>query len=314
MTYLFAFALIVLSIVSFSVSSVDAFFGTSVVPATANGVAVNVEGAGENFSGATYTATYKIYSPSNQAVSFPIQTQTNRCDEPNGDLNSQYGACSEDEVLGNATIDLNSSNNYSQNVTLSVTQVDNKPCGSFQTDIWFMDSGSPRFILGSLHYTGKHMSECPSASPSPSPSPSTIQCPVGKMEKVVDSTIICVAQEQNQNQNQTQNNDQNQNVNQNVVATGGNSSSNSSSSSHTNVTINNPVTTKEVIKEVKVSTPQVVMQTKGDVKELPKTGLPLAALALGGLMPAGFGIKRFMKKDQVEETANSIWTEKQLNS
>ena len=141
----------------------------------------------------------------------------------------------------------------------------------------------------------------------------SVQCPVGKVSKVVDSTIICVAQEQTQNQAQVQNNNQNQNVEQNVVATGGNSSSNSSSSSHTSVTINNPVTTKEVVKEVYVSTPKVVSQVKGEVAELPKTGLPLAALALGGLMPAGFGIRRFMKKDQAEQNANSIWTEKQLN-
>jgi len=171
----------------------------------------------------------------------------------------------------------------------------------------------------------------PTVAPTPTPIPSTIQCGVGKIAKVVNSTIICVSQNQTQNQAQVQNNNQNQTVNQNVVATGGNSSSSSSSSSNVNLVVNNQSTnttnnntTREIVREVTVAapvkggevtvTPQVVMQTKGDVRELPKTGLPLAALALGGLMPAGFGLKRFGKKEAVQESANSIWTERQLNS
>lgn len=168
-------------------------------------------------------------------------------------------------------------------------------------------------LSGVFVSSAKAVESTATASASQVQNQETVQCPMGKVQKVVDSTIICVAQEQNQNQTQTQNNNQNQNVEQNVVATGGNSSSNSSSSSHTNVTINNPVTTKEVVKEVYVSTPKVVSQVKGKVSELPKTGLPLVALALGGLMPAGFGLKRFGKKRNEEETANSIWTERQLN-
>jgi hypothetical protein len=164
----------------------------------------------------------------------------------------------------------------------------------------------------------------PTPKPSASPSPSTVQCPTGKISKVVDSVIVCVAQNQEQTQTQIQNNNQNQNVNQNVNATGGSSSSSSSSSSSVNVTVNNPTpspsaSTTTVVLASNTSTvyqsqPQVVTQVKGDVKELPKTGLPLAALALGGLLPAGFGIKRFAKKSAEETTANSIWTEKQLNS
>lgn len=60
------------------------------------------------------------------------------------------------------------------------------------------------------------------------------------------------------------------------------------------------------------SNPQVVMQTKGDIRELPKTGLPLIAWAFSSLLPAGFGLKRFGKKDSTEESANSIWMEREL--
>lgn len=307
------------------VKTVSAYYGTSMVPASVNGIPVTVQSGTESFSGATYSAGYRIYAPNNQDVTFQIQTQTNRCDTPYGDPNSPYKACADNVAYDYKTISLNASNNYSENVTLSVTQRDNKPCGSMQTDINFPEGGSWKFILGSLHHTGRAMSECtipsPSINPSPSTSPSNIQCPVGKIAKVENSTIICVAQNQQQTQTQTQNNNQNQTVNQNVNANGGSSSSSSSSSSSVNLTINNPTPSPTATPTaIVVSTttytaqPQVVAQVKGDVKELPKTGLPLAALALGGLMPAGFGIKRFGKKSSGEVSPNSIWNEKQLNS
>lgn len=55
--------------------------------------------------------------------------------------------------------------------------------------------------------------------------------------------------------------------------------------------------------------PKVVAVAATPVHELPKTGAPLAAFALSGLLPAGFGLKRFGKnKDQV--TPLSILEEK----
>lgn len=136
-----------------------------------------------------------------------------------------------------------------------------------------------------------------------------IQCPMGWVKKVENSVVVCVAQDQNQAQAQIQNNNQNQNVNQNVNATGGSSSSSSSSSSNTNVTINNPT-------PAPTTTPQVVYQAQTKLVELPKTGLPETAMALSTILPAaGFALKKFgFKKnlDSVQESANSIWTEREL--
>jgi len=176
----------------------------------------------------------------------------------------------------------------------------------------------------------------------PSPSPTT-QCPVGHIEKIVNSVIVCVAQHQNQNQDQTQNNNQNQNVNQNVNSQGGSSSSSSSSSSNSNVTINNtyypsptptgsPTATITYIytntngaqvlgyatKAVytgegdKGYVPQVVGQVKSSITELPRTGLPLLGLGLAGILPGGLIFRRFSRKGKSEESANSVWTSRQL--
>lgn len=59
--------------------------------------------------------------------------------------------------------------------------------------------------------------------------------------------------------------------------------------------------------------PQVVT-VSGDskVKELPKTGLPIAALGLGSLLPLGLRLRRYAKvKDAV--SANFIWEERELS-
>ncbi len=135
-----------------------------------------------------------------------------------------------------------------------------------------------------------------------------IQCPMGWVKEVKDSVVVCVAQNQEQNQAQIQMNNQNQNVNQNVNATGGSSSSSSSSSSNTNVTVNNTQPTP-----APTSIPQVVYQAQAKIVELPKTGLPETAMALSALLPAGFALKKFgFKKSQsTEESASSIWLEKQ---
>lgn len=133
-----------------------------------------------------------------------------------------------------------------------------------------------------------------------------IQCPMGWVKKVENSVVVCVAQDQNQNQAQVQNNNQNQNVNQNVNATGGSSSSSSSSSSNTHVVVNNPTPAPTAV-------PQVVHVAATTVKTLPATGLPEAAVALGtGLPIAGFALKRFAfkKSEASEESASSIWLEK----
>ncbi len=133
----------------------------------------------------------------------------------------------------------------------------------------------------------------PTVAPTPTPGPNVVQCPIGTVSQVSGSTIVCVSQNQNQNQNQTQNNSQSQNVTNS--ATGGSS----------NVTISNP--TPQVL-AVSTTQPQVVSTSAGQVKELPKTGLPLGALALTGLLPVGAGFRKFGKKGlEDSESANSIW-------
>ena len=367
-----------ITMLSANVAPASAFFGDVPTTINQNGVTVKVEGIAEilNSTG-TYSATYRYSVPSKQDVSFVVEAETDRCDEPNGYTHTPRGGCPENTVLTYPTITLNASNNWTHELTLSVTQAGNKPCGSFQTDLRHNYTNHFAYAT-SIYHTGKDLnnpSQCtvaspspsPSVSPSPSPSPrvspsaspsprvspspspspspsvspsprpsaspsvapspspsaSTIQCPVGKVAKVVDSTIICVAQSQTQQQTQTQQNDQRQAVTQTVTATGGSSSSSSSSSSSVHVTVANPSATPTPTPTpsatpttvvVTTTTPQVVAQVKGAVTELPKTGLPLAALALGGLLPAGFGLKKFTKKDTEEISANSIWTEKQLNS
>ncbi len=64
---------------------------------------------------------------------------------------------------------------------------------------------------------------------------------------------------------------------------------------------------------VQYVSPQVVT-VSGDnqkVQELPKTGLPLASLALGALIPAGLRLRKFGAKKQ-EASANYLWEERQL--
>lgn len=180
----------------------------------------------------------------------------------------------------------------------------------------------------------------PSYAPSPTPTPSdNVQCPVGHIKKIIDSTIVCVSQNQEQNQNQTQNNNQNQNVNNNSNATGGSSSSSSSSSSNATLTVNNytnptpvPTTTTYVYyntagqQVLGTSTNTVYVPTKGgDVKvisqvpyginELPRTGLPLAGLGFSALLPIGMIAKRYSKKDGTSgNSPREIWKERQFKS
>jgi hypothetical protein len=325
---------------------------------------LTVQGIGEQVtSQGVYYVTYRfVYPSANAEVRFPLRGDMHRCDGGNGDTSGPYTgiACVDPAVYtDNRYVALDSSNNFTQDITFSSSQPYQRACGSFQSDI-FAPSSNNQFITGSFYKTGVDCNQptptptptpsvtptpkpsktpyptpsvtptpkpsktpAPSATPTtaPSPSPSTIQCPVGKVSKVVNSTVICVAQNQNQNQTQTQNNNQNQTVNQNVNAAGGSSSSSSSSSSSVSLTINNPnptptptPATTTVVYASNPTVPQVVAQTKGDITELPKTGLPLAALAFAGLAPAGFGIKRFSKKNVSEESANSVWMERQLNS
>ena len=62
-----------------------------------------------------------------------------------------------------------------------------------------------------------------------------------------------------------------------------------------------------------MNTTLVVNQIPTTVKELPKTGLPLAAVAITSLFPVASRFRKMGKKGSASETANSIWMKKQLD-
>jgi hypothetical protein len=145
----------------------------------------------------------------------------------------------------------------------------------------------------------------------PTPPPTFVPTPMPTLVPTPPPCFICqtppptmppVNNTQVQNNTQIQNNTQNNNQHQNVVvnvppAQGG-----------VVLAANAP----KVITQS--SAPQVMTQTKGGVvTELPKTGLPLAAWALMGLLPAGAGLKRLTRNDSNDDvTANFIWEEREL--
>jgi hypothetical protein len=140
-----------------------------------------------------------------------------------------------------------------------------------------------------------------------------VQCPIGYIHKIFGSTIVCVSQNQQQQQQQNNNQEQNNNnkqevnvtVNPHIENTNNNNVTVSGAGSTSNVTISST-------DSVKVAGVSVVNQVPTYVKELPKTGLPLAALAITGLFPVASRLRNLGKKGSKSETANSVWMKKQL--
>jgi hypothetical protein len=61
-------------------------------------------------------------------------------------------------------------------------------------------------------------------------------------------------------------------------------------------------------------TPQVVTSTPTDLSELPRTGIPLAAWALGALAPIGLKFLKNDRKTEINESSpNSIWHNRQMD-
>lgn len=140
--------------------------------------------------------------------------------------------------------------------------------------------------------------DVPSITPTPTDVPNNnVQCPSGFVRTISGSNIICIQQVQNQEQNQS--------VTQVVNTQGGNAST-----GEVRVIVENPAAGGEVLGDTIVTegkTPVIV-------ESLPKTGLPIAAWALSGFLPAGFGIRRFAKglKDN-KDTASFIWSLRQFS-
>lgn len=141
--------------------------------------------------------------------------------------------------------------------------------------------------------------EVPTLTPTP-PQENVVQCPEGFVKTISGSNIICIQQVQSQNQTQ--------NVVQEVNASGG--------SATTGDVLVNVTSTGGTSASTTSVQPLVLSAATGpsDVSELPKTGLPLAAWALTGLLPAGIGIRKFSSRGEKDskEGANYIWQWRQF--
>ncbi len=128
----------------------------------------------------------------------------------------------------------------------------------------------------------------PTPTPAPTQAPqavatSTVSCPAGTVGHMERSILICVSQSQSSN---------NVNNNTNVV----------------NVPAQQPQVVYAQAPVVQQAEPKVVYQAPAEVRELPKTGLPLAAWFLSGLVPVGVKLKRFGKGDNGSvNPALNIW-------
>ncbi len=62
-----------------------------------------------------------------------------------------------------------------------------------------------------------------------------------------------------------------------------------------------------------VQSPKVVSSTQTDIKELPKTGLPLALWGVSALIPLGLKLRKNGSSSETEKvSANSIWMNREL--
>lgn len=60
-------------------------------------------------------------------------------------------------------------------------------------------------------------------------------------------------------------------------------------------------------------TPRVIAQAQTNIRELPRTGLPLLGLGLASLFPAGLLLKRLIKTNPIQEDSpNAIWAGRHL--
>lgn len=138
-------------------------------------------------------------------------------------------------------------------------------------------------------------------APTPKGAPE-LKCPEGTVQTLEGNTIVCI---QNINTVNNVNNINNQNT--------------QSQSQVVNVpapqVITVPQAVQTVSKEVYIATPaaqpKVVTVAASEVQALPKTGLPLAGVALGGLLPIGMRLRRIGKSKDIL-SANSIWEQRQF--
>lgn len=130
----------------------------------------------------------------------------------------------------------------------------------------------------------------PVVIPTPTPAPrggTELRCPAGTVQTLEGNTIICI-----------------QNINNNV-----------NNNQNTQTQIVNVPAAQVIGREVYVATPtaqpKIITVAASEVQTLPKTGLPLAGIALGGLLPIGMRLRRIGKAKDII-SANSIWEQRQF--
>lgn len=129
------------------------------------------------------------------------------------------------------------------------------------------------------------------ATPTPLPQGNVVECPSGFVKVISGSNIICMQQVQNQSRSQ--------------------SSSSTSSASTGAISVN--VTGGSTTQTVTTAAGAEVKGVSTAVTQLPKTGLPIAAWALSGLLPAGLGFRRFGKgKQGSKDQAQYIWQKREF--
>lgn len=126
-----------------------------------------------------YYVTYRFTYPSRNAeIRFPLTGVLHRCDGGNGNATGPYAgiACVDPQAYtDNRYVALDSSNNFTQDITFSSSQPYQRVCGSFQSDI-FAPSSNNQFITGSFYKTGMDCNQ-PTPTPSPSPTPTPTPTP-----------------------------------------------------------------------------------------------------------------------------------------
>jgi hypothetical protein len=97
-----------------------------------------------------------------------------------------------------------------------------------------------------------------------------------------------------------------------VPPQGGPIINNNVTNTNTSTNTQNQTNNQTVNVTTATSTPRIVTASIPVVEELPKTGLPLAAWALSGLVPAGLGLKRFGISKNLRNTAHFIWQKREF--
>ncbi len=163
----------------------------------------------------------------------------------------------------------------------------------------------------------------PTPAATPTPTPVVTPTPAPNVQNCPDGATVTNGNGNNINCNQNSNSNTNSNSNsqsQSQTATGGSATANATGGSVGNTTVNVTVPTPSATSTTSTSTtvttaavPVVVTTASNpsNVKELPKTGLPLAAIPLTGLLPLGLKLRKMGKNSTEDENAQTVWMDRQ---